>query len=83
MVERMVGSAFSASNMHGVVNDNSNPNRNMIMDAMRMNQGNDSQCPIIEEELNGDATMFFDLLKDSDEPLWDGCTNHSKLSIVA
>jgi len=53
------------------------------MDAMRMNQGNDSQCPIIEEELNGDATMFFDLLKDSDEPLWDGCTNHSKLSIVA
>jgi hypothetical protein len=23
------------------------------------------------------------LLKDSDEPLWDGCTNHSKLSVVA
>jgi hypothetical protein len=22
-------------------------------------------------------------LKDSDEPLWDGCTNHSKLSVVA
>jgi hypothetical protein len=22
-------------------------------------------------------------LKDSDEPLWDGCTNHSKLSTVA
>jgi hypothetical protein len=22
-------------------------------------------------------------LKDSDEPLWDGCTNHSKLSAVA
>jgi hypothetical protein len=27
--------------------------------------------------------MFFDLLKDFDEPLWDGCTNHSKLSAVA
>jgi hypothetical protein len=26
---------------------------------------------------------FFDLLRDSDEPLWDGCTNHSKLSAVA
>jgi hypothetical protein len=26
---------------------------------------------------------IFDLLKDSDEPLWDGCTNHSKLSTVA
>jgi hypothetical protein len=24
--------------VHGVVNDNSNPYRNMIMDAMRMNQ---------------------------------------------
>jgi len=23
------------------------------------------------------------LLKDSDEPLWDGCTNHSKLSAIA
>jgi hypothetical protein len=22
-------------------------------------------------------------LKDSEEPLWDGCTNHSKLSVVA
>jgi hypothetical protein len=43
MVERMVGSTTSnASNMHGVVNDNSNSYKNMIIDAMRMNQGNDS-----------------------------------------
>ena len=40
------------------------------MDTMRMNQGNVSQCPIIEEEPNVDATRFFYLLKDSDEPLW-------------
>jgi hypothetical protein len=26
---------------------------------------------------------FFYLLKDSDESLWDGCTNHSKLSVIA
>jgi hypothetical protein len=52
------------------------------MDAMRMNQGNVSQCPIVEEEPNADAARFFDLLKDSDEPLWDGCTNHSKLSVI-
>jgi hypothetical protein len=78
MVERMVGSTSSASNVHGVVNDNSNPYRNMVMDSMRMNQGNASQCPIVEEEPNADAAMFFDLLKDSDEPLWDGCTNHCK-----
>jgi hypothetical protein len=55
----------------------------MIMDTMRMNQGNVSQCPIVEEERNVDAVRFFDLLKDSDEPLWDGYTNHSKLSVVA
>jgi hypothetical protein len=29
-------------------NDNTNPYRNMVMDAMRMNQGNGSQCPIVE-----------------------------------
>jgi len=52
----VVGSTFSASNVHGVVNDNSNPYKNMVRDAMRMNQSNVSQCPIIEEEPNADAT---------------------------
>jgi len=55
----------------------------MVIDAMRMNQGNVNQCPIVEEEANADATRFFDLLKDSDEPLWDNCMNHNKLSTVA
>jgi len=36
MVERVVGSTSSASNVHEVVNDNSNLYRNMVMDAMRM-----------------------------------------------
>jgi hypothetical protein len=83
MEERVVGSTYSASNVHEAANDNTNPYRNMVMDAMRMNQGNVSQCPIIEEEPNADTGRFFDLLKDSNEPLWDGCTNHSKLSTVA
>ena len=39
MVERVVGSTSSASNMHEVGNDNSNPYRNMVMDAMRMSEG--------------------------------------------
>ena len=65
----MVGSTSSASNMHIAGNDNTNPYRNMVMDAMRMNQSNVSQCPIVEKEPNADATRFFDLLKDSDEPL--------------
>ena len=81
MVERMVESTSSASNMHGVVDDNNNPYRNMIMNVMRMNQGVD-QCSIIDEEPNADTTSFFDLLKDSDEPLWDGYKNHSKLSTI-
>jgi hypothetical protein len=34
LVERMVGSTSSSSNMRGVINDNSNPYRNMVMDAM-------------------------------------------------
>jgi len=83
MVERVVGSSSSASNMHEVGNENSNPYKNMVMDAMRMSEGNVSEFPNVEEELNADAAKFFDLLKDSDEPLWDGCTNHSKLLVVA
>ena len=83
MEETVVGSTSSASNVHETANDNTNPYRNMVIDAMRMNQGNGNQCPIIEEEPNADAARFFDLLKDSDEPLWDGCTNHSKLSVIA
>jgi hypothetical protein len=83
MEERVVGSTSCASNVHEATNDNTNPYRNMVMDAMRINQGNVSQCPIVEEEPNTDVARFLDLLKDSDELLWDGCTNHSKLSVVA
>jgi len=49
MGERVVGSTSSAKNMQEAANDNTNPYRNMVMDAMRMNQGNASQCPIVEE----------------------------------
>jgi hypothetical protein len=58
-VERMAESTSNASNVHRVVNDNNNPYMNMVMDAMRNNQGNDSQCPIIEEEPNADARPGF------------------------
>ncbi|KAL9362616.1 hypothetical protein Peur_045401 [Populus x canadensis] len=83
MEEQVVGSTSSASNMHEVENENSNPYRNMVMDATRMSEANVRECPIVEEEPYADAARFFDLLRDSDEPLWDGCTNHSKLSAVA
>jgi hypothetical protein len=83
MKQMMVESTYSASNVHGIVDDNSNPYRNMDMNAMRMNQGHTGQYPIIDEEPNAYATRFFYPLKDFDKPLWDGCINHSKLSAIA
>jgi len=65
----MVGSPSSSSNVHGVINDNSNHYRNMVIDAMGMNQGHASQCLFVNKEPNADMVMFFDLLKDYDEPL--------------
>ncbi|KAL3573023.1 hypothetical protein D5086_026927 [Populus alba] len=58
MGEMVVGSPYSASNVHEAANDNTNPYRNMVMDAIRMNQGNVSQCPIIEEEPNADRLFM-------------------------
>ena len=69
MVERMIRSTSSSSNVHGVVDDNSNPCKKMVMDAMRMIQGYASEYSSIDEEPNIDAIRFFDLLKGSDEPL--------------
>jgi hypothetical protein len=78
----MVGSTSSASNMHRVIDDTSDPYKNMVMDVMEMNQDHTSQCPIINEELNVDVTRFFDFLKDSDKPLWNNCRNHIKFSTI-
>ena len=66
MVERMIGSTFNASNVHGIVYNNTTRYKNMVMKAMRMNQDYASQFLIVDEELNVDATRFFNLLKDSD-----------------
>jgi hypothetical protein len=70
MIERIIGSTSSSSNVYEVVDNNNNPYKNMVMNAMRMNQGYVSQCLIIDEELNVDVTKVFDILKDSDKPLW-------------
>jgi len=68
IVEMMVGSTSSSSNVYEVVYDNSSSYSNMIMDVMRMNQGYASQYPIIDKEPNVNETRFFDLLKYLDEP---------------
>jgi hypothetical protein len=41
----------------------------MVIYMMRMNQSHVGQCLIVDEEPNTDTTRFFDLLKDSNEPL--------------
>jgi hypothetical protein len=69
MVERMIGSTSSSSNVHEVVDDNNNIYRSMVMDAMRMNQGYESECSIIDKERNANTTRFFELLKYLDKPL--------------
>jgi hypothetical protein len=82
MIEKMIGSTFSSRNMHKVIDDN--PYRNMVMDAMKMNKGYGGQYPIVDKKnLIQTRPCFFYLLKDFDEPLGDGCTNHHKLSVVA
>jgi hypothetical protein len=62
----MIESTSSGSNRYKVVDDNSNPYKNMIMNVMRMNQDYVSQYSIIDKEPNVDATKFFYFLKDSD-----------------
>jgi hypothetical protein len=47
-----------------------------------MNQSVGDGCSIVDEESNANATGFFYLLKNFDEPLWDGCTDNSKLSVL-
>jgi len=38
IIERMIRSTFSYSNVHKVVDDNSNPYRNMVMNVILMNR---------------------------------------------
>jgi len=58
MIEMMVRSTSKSSNMHGVVEDNNNPYRNMVMDAMRMNQSYAGKYSIVDEEPNIDELGF-------------------------
>jgi hypothetical protein len=41
----------------------------IIIDIMRMNQGDTSKFLIADEEPNANTTRFFDLLKDYDKSL--------------
>jgi len=57
MLEMMVNSNSSSRNIHEFVNDNSNPYRSIVMDAMKMNQdysGEDSFNILLYKEPNVD-----------------------------
>ena len=55
------------------------------MDAMGVgdvySNDNVSSLVVAKELLNLEATNFFKLFKVVEEPLWDGCTTQSKLSV--
>ena len=55
----MVVSTSSSNNLYGVVDENSNPYKNIVMDMIGMNQGHVGHCSIVDEELNANTTRFF------------------------
>ena len=83
ILERIVGITSSSSNIHQIIDDNSNRYRGMVMDIMGINHGYSSESSRVDEEPNVDAARFFELQKDFNEPLWDGCTNYNYLFVIA
>ena len=63
MLERMIDSTSSSRNIQKLVDDNNNnPYRSMMIDAMRMNQnysGEGSYNILLDEKSNADVTKFF------------------------
>jgi len=82
ILEMFVGITSSSSNIHQIIDDNSNRYRGMVMDIMGINHGYSSESSRVDEEPNIDAAGF-EFLKDFNEPLWDGCTNYNHLLVIA
>jgi len=57
----MVESTSNSSNVHGLIDDNNNSYKSMVMNVMRMNQVYAGECSIVDEKPNIDATRFFDI----------------------
>jgi hypothetical protein len=71
MLERNVGSTFSYSNKHEVVDDKNNHYKSMVMDAIIINHCYSSEGSCVDEEPNVDAAKFFELLIFFDKLLWE------------
>jgi len=83
MIKRIVGSTSIYSNIHEVVNDDNNRYMSMMMNVMEINHSYLGEGLRVDKELNVDAIRFFQLLKDSNKPWWDGYINKNKLSFIA
>jgi len=59
MLKIMVGSTSSSSNIYGVIDNNSNRYRSMVIDAMRINHGYSSESSHVDDEPNVDETRLF------------------------
>jgi hypothetical protein len=82
MLERIVGSTSTFRNINEVVDDNCSRYRSMMIDTIKINYGYSGESSRVDEESNIDAVRCFELFKDFDESLWDGCTNYSNLSAI-
>jgi len=60
--------------------ENRNPYVDMVIDAMDDDLSEDQN---LDEDPNPPASKFYTLLRDADEPLWDGCHKHTKLSPIS
>jgi hypothetical protein len=58
MIEKMIMLTSSSNNVYGVIDDNSNRYRSMVMNVIRMNQDDINECSIVDEESNVDTTIF-------------------------
>ncbi|KAL9359855.1 hypothetical protein Peur_047978 [Populus x canadensis] len=67
MIERMSESTSSVSNMHVVVDDNNNPNKNMTMDTTRMNQGHAKQMATTLGQEPSPMELFMEMHVRSDD----------------
>jgi len=58
MIEKMIMLTSSSNNVYGVIDDNSNRYRNMIINVMTMNQNDINECSIVDEKPNVYTTIF-------------------------
>ncbi|WRX10853.1 protein of unknown function DUF4216 - like 2 [Theobroma cacao] len=47
------------------------------------NHGSENESSFVEEDPNPNASFFYSLLSNVEEPLWVGCTKHTTLSAVS